>query len=147
MSGVPDQATPNPEMLEKLAEWNAALNDLLACAPIVAKEKRLRAEVFALAFPSPVEGTNSTPLPQNWVLKGTYKLDRKLDVAVLPSVLQQLREQNVVADVLIQNKPELVVKQYKALSPENRAIFDQCLTTKPALPTLELVPPKEAPPA
>ncbi len=134
-----------PESLDLLKQW-AEQKDKLAtiCEPIVAEEMRLRKLVFALAFPTPVEGTNDLDLPNGWKIKGTYKLDRKLDEAALPAVLETLRQQGVVADSLIRRKPEIDTKAYRALSDANRLIFEQAMTIKPASPTLELNPPKGA---
>lgn len=134
-----------PESLELLKQW-AEQKDKLAtiCAPIVAEEMRLRKLVFAIAFPSPVEGTNDVDIPNGWKIKGTYKLDRKLDEAALPIALAELRKQNVVTETLIRYKPEIETKAYKALSDANRMILEQAMTIKPASPTLELIPPKGA---
>ena len=133
------------DTLAKLAQWTALKGRIAAeCAPLVAEEMTLRKELFTLLFPSPVEGTNTADIEAGWKVKGTYKLDRKLDAAALPAVLEELRKQDVVADALIKYVPELNTKDYKALNADNRKIFEQAMTIKPASPTLELIPPKEA---
>lgn len=131
------------KFLSLLKEWSALREQMLAFAPTVEKEIQVRKELFALAFPVPKEGTNTEDLPNGWKIKGIYRLDRKLDEAALPAVFEQLRNQNVNPDPLVKWKPELVTGDYKALSPANKATFDQALTTKPASPTVELIPPKE----
>jgi hypothetical protein len=132
------------DTLAKLAEWNVIKARIsVECAPLIAQEMTLRKEVFSLLFPSPSEGTNTTDIENGWKVKGIYKLDRKLDGAALPAVLDQLRQRDVVADALVKYVPELVAKDYKALNDENRKIFEQAMIIKPAAPTLELVPPKE----
>jgi len=132
--------------LAKLAEWHKAVQDVLATKPIVAREMELRKEVMAMYFPNPVEGTNSAPLASDWVLKGTHKLERKIDDAALPAVRQQLREQfQINPDNLFCTKYELETAQYKALKTINAEAFtllETALIIKPASPTLELVPPK-----
>lgn len=135
----------SPELLALLKQWSEAKAEVAAiCAPIIAKEMKLRKQLFAMAFPAPTEGTNNVDLPHGWKVKATYKLDRKIDEASLPAVLETLRKLDVVADALVRYKPEIDTKAYKALSEPNRAVFDSCLTIKPASPTIELIPPKGA---
>jgi len=131
------------EFLALLKEWDELKKQMFDFAPVVAREMQVRKDIFALAFPTPKEGTNTTDLPNDWKIKGIYKLDRKIDEAALPAVLEELRKLGINPDPLIKWKPDLVTGDYKALSPANKAIFDQALTTKPASPTVELIPPKE----
>lgn len=127
----------------KLQEWHLALAEAAKVKPIIEKEQALRKEVMSLFFPAPKEGANDFPLPQGWTLKGTHKLDRKIDEAALPAVKEQLREKGYNPDPLIDLKPSLNTAVYRTLSDDNRKIFDQALTIKPGSPTLELKPPKE----
>lgn len=128
--------------LEKLKRWNELRETIAAFKTTIDEEMTLRKELFAEAFPSPVEGTNNLELPGGWVLKTTYKLDRKLDSSALPAVLAELRKHDVPADSLVDYEPKLNLKMYRTLSDANRSIFDQAMTIKPASPTLELNPPK-----
>lgn len=130
----------------KLQEWQLALQAAAEVKPVIEKEQTLRKEVMAIFFPEPVEGTNKFPLAQGWELKGTHKIDRKVDEAALPAVQSQLREMGVNPDPLVQMKPSLDTKAYRSLvqiNPEAAKVFEQALTIKPGSPTLELVPPKE----
>lgn len=132
------------DLLEKMRVWNDAVAQVENIAkPLIATEMALRKELFAMAFPSPKEGTNDLALPNGWKAKAVYKLDRKLDEAALPAVMDALRKLDVIAESLVRYKPELDTKAYKALSDANQAIFNQCLTIKPASPSLELIQPKE----
>jgi len=59
--------------------------------------------------------------------------------------MQQLREMEVNPDPLIRQTPELSITAYKSLlkiNAEAAKVFDQCLTIKPAAPTVEVVAPK-----
>ncbi len=127
------------EYLAKVAEWAGLGPQLWA---LKAREMELRKELFAFAFPNPLEGTNKADLPENWLLKGTYKLDRSVDEAAFNAIKDQLRAININPDPLVRFKPELAVRDYKALSEQARGIFDQCLLIKSGAPSLELVPPK-----
>jgi hypothetical protein len=132
------------ELLAKLKDWNDAVNAVDTVAkPIIAKEMALRKELFAMAFPSPKEGTNNLDLPNGWKAKGTYKLERKIDESALPAIMDALRKVDVVAESLVRINHDLDTAAYKALSDANQAIFNQCLTIKPASPSFELITPKE----
>lgn len=130
----------DPEYLAKLTLWQQTKAQ---AEQLVATEKRLREELFSVAFPAPVEGTNNVDLPEGWKLKGVLKINRTLDEAALPAVMDAVRGMNFNSDRLVRYKPELALKDYKALPENVRHVFDAALTIKPGLPTIELVPPKE----
>ena len=126
----------------KLTEWQNAKAEANKVNPIIEKEQALRKEVFDLFFPAPTEGTNKFDLPEGWVLKGTYKIDRKVDEQAVPAITEALRGMGVNVDLLVTYEPKLKTATYKELTAEQRVVFDQALTIKPGSPTLELVPPK-----
>lgn len=130
------------EQADLINSWANLRKQIANIKPIVDEEMKLRKEIFSSMFPTPAEGVNDSPLHSGWVLKGTYKLDRKIDEAALPAAMEQLRALGVVADKLVAYKPSLVTSVYKELTAEQRVIFDTALEIKPASPTLELNPPK-----
>lgn len=135
------------DRVAKLQEWHQAVLAAQEAKKLVEAEQALRKEVMALFFPEPVEGTNKFDLEAGWSLKATHKIERKVDEAALPAVLQQLREMGVNPDTLIRTKPDLDTKAYKSLvqiNPDAAHVFEQALTIKPGSPTVELVPPKAA---
>lgn len=135
------------DRVAKLQEWHQAVLAAQEAKKVVEAEKALRKEVMALFFPEPVEGTNKFELEAGWSLQATHKIERKVDEASLPAVLQQLREMGVNPDPLIRTKPDLDTKAYKSLvqvNPDAAHVFEQALTIKPGSPTVELVPPKAA---
>lgn len=135
------------DRVAKLQEWHQAVLAAQEAKKVVEAEQALRKEVMALFFPEPVEGTNKFELEAGWSLKATHKIERKVDEAALPAVLQQLREMGVNPDALICTKPDLDTKAYKSLvqiNPDAAHVFEQALTIKPGSPTVELVPPKAA---
>lgn len=133
------EAAPPPELLERLTAWKAA-KDALDTAKV--REAQLRQEVFAAAFPKAKEGTNTLPLLNGWKLNGKRTINRTLDVAALPAVLDELRKLDVVADALVDYKPSLNLSMYRALPTDKRKVFEQALTIKDGTPSLEIVPPK-----
>ncbi len=135
------------DRVAKLQEWHQAVLAAQEAKKVVEAEQALRKEVMALFFPEPVEGTNKFELEAGWSLKATHKIERKVDEAALPAVLQQLREMGINPDPLIRTKPDLDTKAYKSLvqiNPDAAHVFEQALTIKPGSPTVELVPPKAA---
>lgn len=135
------------DRVAKLQEWHQAVLAAQEAKKLVEAEQALRKEVMALFFPEPVEGTNKFELEAGWSLKATHKIERKVDEAALPAVLQQLREMGVNPDPLIRTKPDLDTKAYRSLvqiNPDAAHVFEQALTIKPGSPTVELVPPKAA---
>jgi hypothetical protein len=136
----------NAEQMQLLSDWNAAVVQINAVKYLFDREKEARARVMASFFPTPKEGVNTAPLEDGWVLKGTYKLDRKVDEAALPAAREQLALMNINADSLINMKPSLNTQAYRSLvtiNPEAAKVFEEALIIKPASPTVELIPPKE----
>jgi len=109
---------------------------------IKAQEMALRKEVFEAAFTAPIEGSNTYELPEGWKLQATHKLNRSIDAAALPAVLEQLRKKHVDTEKLIRYKPELAVTAYRDLPPPLMHIVDQALTIAPGAPALKLIAPK-----
>ena len=131
------------ERMKLLQDWNTSVVHAVAAKELIEQEQTLRKAVMAEFFPAPKEGVNSLDMGQGWTLKGTYKIDRKIDEAALPAVKEQLRELGVNADTLVKYKPEVATTIYKTLPEQARLIFDSALTIKPGSPVVELIPPKE----
>lgn len=132
---------PRAPTLDDLAEWYRIKEQLNA---LKAKEALLRRFVFNGFFPTPKEGTNSYKLPDGFVLKATYPIDRAIDEAAMTALADPFREAGISVDSLIRRKPELVVKEYRTLTAEQATLFDQCLVIKPGSPQLEIVKPAKA---
>lgn len=128
-----------------LIEWSQAKTKLEEVKQLVENEMRLRKQVMEAYFPTPVEGVNTCQLESGWEMKATYKIDRRIDEAVLPAINIELREMGVNADSLVRLKPELVISAYRSLvqiNPEAAKVFEKALISKPASPSIELKPPK-----
>lgn len=123
---------------QKLWRWKQISDQV---SELKAEETRLRMEIFGAMFQEPAEGTNTVDLPKGWKLKATHKINRNIDEAALPSILEELGEG--MGDRLVRYKPELNVSEYRKLTDEQRHTLDQALVVKPGTPTLELVPPRE----
>jgi hypothetical protein len=110
-------------------------------AEVKDEEAKLRKEVFGLYFPTPVEGTNTAPLPEGWVLKGVYKINRKVDEEELLNVSKKKGMAEVIKNT-INYKPSLSLTEYKNLPDNTRKILDNALIATPGTPSLEVALPK-----
>lgn len=129
-------------LMKTLKEWEAAKVAAEEAKLVIARELELRQKVVKMFFPEAKEGTNSMDMNAGWKLKAVYKLTRKVDAAALTTLLPVLREKAVPVDTLFQWKPELKVSVYREMTPEQLALIDQVITTSPASPELQLIPPK-----
>jgi hypothetical protein len=135
MSVIP----PNTTTEQDLAAWFTAKKEL---ERVKASEMLLRMKLFGHYFPSPVEGTNTVELPSvqgvRYALKAVYPITRKIDDPVLTTAAGMLREKGVPVDSLVVRKPELVLSEYRTLTAEQRALFDQVMEIKPGTPALTI---------
>lgn len=135
---------PTPQ---DLLRWNY-LTDILP--GLKEEEMALRRRLFKFAVPIPKEGTNVADesiaarlgVANGFVIKGAYKLDRSVEDAVFQNLKPALRNRGISPDLLVNYKPSLAVTVYRQLTEEDRTFFDQCITTKPGAPTLEIAQPK-----
>lgn len=144
-TGEITEALSEVDKINLLDGWLIAVTQAAAAKLVIEKEQMLRAQVMKAFFPTPEEGVNNLPLENGYILKATYKLDRKVDIASLPAVFEQLRAIGVNPDPLIELKPTLATTAYKSLAIINAQaarVFEQALIIKPASPTIELKAPK-----
>jgi len=132
----------SPEQITLLTEWQSAQSAAEKAKLVIAKEQDLRKKVFAAFFTTPLEGVNKEVLGGDYVLKGTYKLTRDVDIAALTGSRENLVAAGLPMDTLIHWKPELKVSVYRTLTKEQCALFDQVIITKPGSPELTLMAPK-----
>jgi len=145
MTAIPE----NTVTQEDLAEWYRLQEQLRT---VKAAESMLRAKIFKGMFKDPKEGTNTIPLNQGWVLKAKHVINRDVDQASLTACSQideatqmsRFSSNGIHTEKLIKWKPELVTKEYRLLTDEQRQIFDECLIIKPGSPSLEIVLPAAA---
>lgn len=97
-------------------------------------ELDLRKKLFAGAFPQPEEGIQRVTLTDGTILKGTFRLNRKINAKKLADV--ELPE--AIKNRVIRQKPELDLKMYRTLTEADRQEFDRCLTITPGTPALEI---------
>lgn len=132
---------PNEVTQKDLEQWYEVQKELKA---LKAKEMLLRQKVFKWYFTEPKEGVNTIPLSHGWVLKGTYVINRDVDLASLGAMKEQFIAAGVSTDSLVQFKPSLVIREYRTLTEEQRHLFDRALIIKPGSPSLEITLPAKA---
>lgn len=144
--GYANQGTSmTPEQVSLLAAWTKAVALADEAKKVIEAEMDLRKQVFASFYPgTPEEGVNTLTLSGGWLLKGTHKLDRKVDEAGLSAVLMQLTAMGVAPEAIIKWWPQVRLSGYRRLTDEQRAVFDTALVIKPQAPGLVLLPPKPA---
>lgn len=107
-------------------------------------ERAYREGLFAALFTSPTEGVNEYALPDGRVVKGTYKITRKLDPEKLEELVKGRKVTAKVAERIQNWHVTLDLTEYRELTDKQRAAVDAAIEAKPALPTLEVVWPAPA---
>lgn len=120
---------------ETLYEWYN-IHDQLAA--LKAKEILLRNKIAKAYFPQPKEGTNNYPLPDDYVLKMTYKMNREVNEGVLTQMVGKFAEAKINVAAVVKAKPELKKSAYNELTEEQQKLFDNCLIIKPGTPELSI---------
>ena len=124
-----------------LSEWYVMVGQL---KKLKDAEMTARKRIFAWFFPEPKEGTNTAPLPDQWVIKGKYPIARDLDIGAFNALRPQMEKLGVNIDTLVEYKPALKVAVYRELTEEQQKMFDRCLIIKPGSPGLEIELPAKA---
>lgn len=124
--------------------WARSAEDL---ARIKAVELERRQELVEKLFADAGEGTTTLDLGNGFVLvceKGVrYKLDPEKTRAAEAALRKLGKVGDLIAKRLLKWKPDISVREYKALEDEHAALFSDALTITQSTPTLKLRPPKD----
>ena len=133
----------------KILAWEAAVKALAAAKDAeAALRKEVLAEAFAFGPEALREGTENFELGNGYKLKAVFKISRNLnnENEAVDKVLSKIEktgpEGAFIAERLVKWKPELSVSEYKKLPEKFKKLFDEVVTSKEAMPSLELVAPK-----
>ena len=133
----------------KILAWEAAVKALAAAKDAeAALRKEVLAEAFAFDPEALREGTENFELGNGYKLKALFKISRNLNNEneavdkVLAKIEKTGPEGVFIAERLVKWKPELSVTEYKKLPEKFKKLFDEVVTSKEAMPSLELVAPK-----
>ena len=126
--------------MQKVERWYQVSEQL---GKLKVEELALRKEIFAEAFPNPVEGSkeNKLPLAAGWILQGDHKINRKVDEAVV-ATLQAGDNTRGLVDTCFEWKPKLKLAAFKALDGEDLNLLADAVTETPGTPSLKVVLPK-----
>ena len=133
----------------KILAWEAAVKALAAAKDAeAALRKEVLAEAFAFDPEALREGTENFELGNGYKLKAVFKISRNLNneneaVDKVLSKIEKTGPEGVfIAERLVKWKPELSVTEYKKLPEKLKKLFDEVVTSREAMPSLELVAPK-----
>ena len=133
----------------KILAWEAAVKALAAAKDAeAALRKEVLAEAFAFDPEALREGTENFELGNGYKLKAVFKISRNLnnENEAVDKVLSKIEktgpEGAFIAERLVKWKPELSFTEYKKLPEKFKKLFDEVVTSKEAMPSLELVAPK-----
>lgn len=141
MIQLPKTEMTEEAKLELLFNWYNKKQELIK---VQAQERALRDSVVSIFLPGEdgavggKEGTNTIKLATGDELKIVRPYDRKVDKAVYSNILERLFEAKVDPNEVVETKVELKVGNYKKLTPEQRAIMDECVTGKWGSPQVEI---------
>lgn len=127
-----------PEQNKLVQDWYAADRNQRHWKDV---ENQLRIEVVKLTNPDKVSGVENIEIENGWKLTVTKGEDYKLENGhgELEDILDEFDES--IAKLIVRWKPELVVKNYKALELEQQSKLGAVLTIKPSSPQVKIVPP------
>lgn len=127
---------------DEFAAWCALVKDIKSknkeLKPLKTKELLLRKKIIKAFFPNPKEGVNRFSLDDTHALKCTYKLSYDIDEPVLQSLNKDFKEHEIPLSRLLKYKASLVLKDYRALEDDKKALFNQAVVIKPATSELEI---------
>lgn len=128
-------------MSELIQKWHEAKVNLDHYKDV---ERKLRDQVVDEYFNGALgnECTLKHDLGEGYSLKCVTKLNRTVDEAGLALYRESFEFEDISEDRLIRKKLELNLREYNALTDQQKLVFDHALVVKPAAPTLELVRPK-----
>ena len=124
---------------KKIAEWYALSNRI---SELKAIELELRSEICESLFRVRKEGTNTVALKDGYVIKCKQTYTRSIDDSVLSQILPDLIERDLDIQEIVDYKPSLKTASYRKMNETTQLIFDQCLTMRPSMPSIEVVKPK-----
>jgi hypothetical protein len=125
-----------PVSSEEFAEWVQLSKSVRA---LVARELELRKKIFAFVFPSPKEGMNVARINEIEDMKASVPYTRKLNMEEIQRRQEEFAAAEIPLAQLIEWKPELKLPIYRALTDDQRELFDEVLLIKDGSPTLEIV--------
>lgn len=136
---------PTPEQNTAIMKWQQANH---ARVNAIAAEETARKELCDAFFPNGhvPKGTNTIPLGNDYELKIVGKLNFSVDNSKVPEVKASMKAKGdiagYIADNLFKAKYDLSITEYNKLPPDLLSLVLPAVTSKPGMPTVEVVAPK-----
>lgn len=108
-----------------------------------AQADEIRRRMAEKLVPGVLEGAKTVALPDRWKVKVDRKINRTIDHAILNAISDNCLSAGINLKSLVTYKPSLILKPFRELSHNDRAIFGECVTETPGLPTIALIAPPE----
>lgn len=131
-----------------LLEWKNAKGVLDAAKDKEMSLRKVIVEESGLFDANSGQGTENYELGNGWKLKAVKKLNYSVDntdnkaYGILAAISELDPVSAHLAQKVLSFTPSLRLTEYRELGPQAKALLDTIITTKPASPTLELIPPK-----
>jgi len=142
-----DVEKPDGDATRAMIVWDQLKTE---AAFYAANEMALRKALFKRFFPQPREGVNNYPLASGYVLKGTPKVNVRVDEAVIPNVRTQMASMGLALDPFLKVKHDLVWSAYKQVRDDEEAnktvgpVLRTMLTFTEGAPVLDIHLPAKA---
>lgn len=130
------------DKMELLSKWHEAQGALKTAKDVEAELRKQVVEEFFSQVPQDAEGTFSLPIGGGYKLKSQYKLSRKVNAEALQEIKADLEANGVDVDALVHWTPSVVMGQYRALSMEQKQLFDEVIESKQSMPSISIEAPK-----
>lgn len=134
MTDIP--STPPFDMEAALTAWDEAKRNMDAWT---IKERALRQQIFAVAFPEPKVGTNKLKISHGMALIGDYRINYRIDKPLLEAMANDPKIVPVIAEV-IAYRPEVKDGAWRKLPTTDKMLIAEAITETPGLPGIELKP-------
>lgn len=133
-------ASDAPLPLDIVSAW---LESKAALVAAQAEEMKQRRAIIDTFMASQSEGGKTYKIADSKnKLSATIVVNRSIDEGTLYALQSQLLEDGINVEALVRYKPELNIKAYKALTEDQRNVFDQVLTIRDGSPQLSYQEPK-----
>jgi hypothetical protein len=136
---------PNFDMVTGLQLWDEIQEE---AAKYKDTEMMARKAIFKKAFPTYKLGVNNYPLFNGWILKGTGKLNYRIDKEMFPQVSEGLASMDLAIDDYLKVAYSLAEGPYnkivkdESLNKTVGTVLRQMITSSEGAPTLEIIKPR-----
>jgi hypothetical protein len=136
---------PDFDLVQGLLLWDKLQEE---AAKLKEVEMLARKAIFRKAWPDYRIGVNNYPLMNGWLLKGTGKINYRVDKEMFPQVSEGLGSMGLAIDDFIRVSYSLAEGAYNDVCKDEQSnktvgtILRQMITSSEGAPTLDIVKPR-----